>query len=394
MAREKNDQKAFLAAMLDLAELLNYSAPSAKRLALAYAELGDQEHAIQSLRDFVTMGESDDTLVIASQFSSLKSVPQFAQLLKQMELNKSPIKRAVTIAEFRDPGLLPEDIDYDEQSKSFLVTSVLEKKIIRIGTDGSQTDFTMSPDGWPMLAIKINSKTGLVWATEVALNEFTRVPSKDSGRSAVLCFRLEDGHLIRRIEGPTHSAFGDMALTLDGDVIVADNDGGGVYQVVRRSGKADALKRLDAGDFISPQTPAVHPDGRHVLVPDYARGVGVLDMATQQVHWIETSRQHTLQGIDGLYFRGHTMIAVQNGSSPERVVAFHLDAKSERVVSEEIIEQATPTLGDPTHGVIVGDSFFYLANSGWDALDEAGKLKPHSKLTVAHVMKAPIKGDL
>jgi hypothetical protein len=49
------------------------------------------------------------------------------------------------------------------------------------------------------------------------------------------------------------------------------------------------LERLDDGDFISPQTPAMHRDGKHVFVPDYARGIGVLEVATKQVRGFRCS---------------------------------------------------------------------------------------------------------
>lgn len=37
-------------------------------------------------------------------------------------------------------------------------------------------------------------------------------------------------------------------------------------------------------------------------------------------------------------------------------------------------------LGDPTHGGIAGDFFYYIANSGWDALDDHGNLKTGATL--------------
>jgi hypothetical protein len=148
--------------------------------------------------------------------------------------------------------------------------------------------------------------------------------------------------------------------------------------------------RIDAGDFISPQTPAVLADGQHILVPDYVRGLGILDLNTKQVDWIPMEGKHALSGIDGLYALGTTLIATQNGTSPERVVRFVLTAPGTRVLSESIIERATPTLGDPTHGVMVGDYFYYIANSGWDVLDEHGNLLEGKSLPVSSVMRAKI----
>ena len=58
------------------------------------------------------------------------------------------------------------------------------------------------------------------------------------------------------------------------------------------------------------------------------------------------------------------------------------------MLSESIIERATPTLGDPTHGVIVGNYFYYIANSGWDSLDEHGVVKNGKTLTAPRIMRA------
>jgi len=54
-------------------------------------------------------------------------------------------------------------------------------------------------------------------------------------------------------------------------------------------------------------------------------------------------RQVALNGIDGLYFDRGTLIAVENGTSPDRVVAFTADPSVTRIASETIIERSTGT---------------------------------------------------
>ena len=102
------------------------------------------------------------------------------------------------------------------------------------------------------------------------------------------------------------------------------------------------------------------------------------------------SKSHALSGVDGLYFDQGWLILGQNGASPERVVRLLLDPTLSNVLSEQIIERATPTLGDPTHGVIVGDTFYYIANSGWNQLDDHGVLLPGASLTPARIMRFPL----
>ena len=217
---------------------------------------------------------------------------------------------------------------------------------------------------------------------------FNFAPESDWGRSAVLCYDLRSGKLLQRIDGPHGGALGDMALMANGDVIVSDGEGGGVYRLLA---KGTVLERLDDGDFISPQTPAMHPDGKHIFVPDYARGIGVLEVATKQVRWLSMQQRFALNGIDGLYFDHGKLIAVQNGTSPERVVVFTLDATLTRIESEKIIERSSGTLGDPTHGVVIGNEFYYIANSGWDSIDDHGNMKPGAKPSVPRIMRAPFQ---
>jgi hypothetical protein len=87
---------------------------------------------------------------------------------------------------------------------------------------------------------------------------------------------------------------------------------------------------------------------------------------------------------------GNQFIAVQNGTNPERVVQFSTDSATTGIRAENLIERATPTLGDPTHGVIVGDTFYYIANSGWDALNADGSVKAGVTMTQALVMQWPL----
>jgi hypothetical protein len=51
---------------------------------------------------------------------------------------------------------------------------------------------------------------------------------------------------------------------------------------------------------------------------------------------------------------------------------------------------ATARLGDPTHGAVVGDSFYFIANSGWDSLDEHGAVKEGKILTAPSLMRAKL----
>jgi hypothetical protein len=382
-----NDWHSNLVSANKLKELLNEAPRSLLEVARADVLVGDQNAALHELEQFVRMGQSADLRATSADFSALLKNANFTRIQSGMEANRSSISLGSTAFLLSDSGLLAEDVDYDPRTKRFFITSVREKKIVSTETSGASTEFAKAPDDWPMLAVKVDPSRGVVWATEVAIRGFSAAPESDWGRSAVLCYDFKNGKLLRRIEGPRPSALGDMVLTGQGDVIVSDGDGGGVYRVLANGA---TMQRLDDGDFISPQTPAMHPDGKRIFVPDYVRGIGVLEIATKQVRWLSMGGRFALNGIDGLYFDRGRLIAVQNGTSPERVVAFTLDPSFTRIESETIIERSTGTLGDPTHGVVVGNDFYYIANSGWDAVDDHGNMKPGAKPSAPRIMRTQL----
>jgi hypothetical protein len=384
----QNDWQANLRYAQAQRELLNGAPGSQLEVARAELQLGETEAGLRDLAVFAAMGQSVDPAQIFPNITSLPDQQSLQQLKQTLEGNRREISRASTAFVLTDPALLAEDIDYDSQGQQFFISSVRLGKIVTADLHGALRDFAKAPDGWPVLALKIDVRRGRLWATEVALQDFAFAPKDDWGRSALVCYALKDGKLLRRIEGPKGSALGDILLTSRGEVIASDGAGGALYRLPTNG---LALERLDAGDFLSPQTAAVHPDGRHLFVPDYVRGVGVVDPASKHVDWLSMKGRFALNGIDGLYARGDTLVAVQNGTTPERVVVFRLNHSLSEIESETIIERGSQTLGDPTHGVIVGTTFYYLANSGWDVIDEQGQLKPGARLSPARVMKVDLR---
>jgi hypothetical protein len=67
------------------------------------------------------------------------------------------------------------------------------------------------------------------------------------------------------------------------------------------------------------------------------------------------------------------LIAIQNGTAPERIVSFNLSTPT-TVDGWDVLEANWPDLGDPTHGVVVGNEVYFIANSGWDRVDRTGTM--------------------
>lgn len=370
----RKDWPAYLRDARRLRRFVNDSAAGNLEVARAQLHLGRTAAAEASAKRALAMGVTNP--VLASPLFK----PIAAALAAAIAANSAERTNARQAFVLDDAGFLPEDIDFDTATKRLFLTSVRRDGIFVSSASGVLKPFASSPDHWPMLALKVDSRRRRLWATEVALSGFQSVPRKDWGKSAILEYDLDKGTLLARIDGPKHSALGDMVLTEDGEPIVTDGDGGGVYQFI----KGD-LHRLDHSDFISPQTPTQCPGSDTLFIPDYARGIAAMDPRTGRVKWFSSGGRHALAGIDGLYCRGQLLFAVQNGTSPQRVIVFHLDHTRTHITGETIVDKRIN--GDFTHGVFVGDAFLYIADSGWSGIDEHGVVKPGVRLDKARVMQ-------
>jgi hypothetical protein len=193
----------------------------------------------------------------------------------------------------------------------------------------------------------------------------------------ILCPEIQG---VARRPQPVKGLLGDMAISRAGHIYVSEGNYGAILRL--RPG-ARELERIDvAGEFASPQTPALSRDENTLYVPDYVRGIAALTLATGYVTWLRPADDIALSGIDGLYRYRDSFPVVQNGTTPVRIMRFSADLRK-----QQVLEANTPELGEPTHGTIVGDAFYLIANSGWDAYDEQGKKKPGSKPVESTVRK-------
>jgi sugar lactone lactonase YvrE len=346
-------------------------------LAASDAMLGDKQSALAGLRNLARMGLIYD-FAADTDFSSLSASNEFAAILKMLADNKKPVSHSSPAFTLGERDLIPEDIAFDPDTRRFFVSSVRQSKIITAdGHPFANTD-------WPVLALRIDSVRRLLWAATGWLPHCAHCNPADEDKSALLAFDLDSGALKQRVESPVKGLLGDMTISRSGDLYVSEGIHGAVLRL--RQG-AKELERLDRpGEFPSPQTPALSTDEKTLYVPDYVRGIAAMNLGTKEVFWMKPAATIALSGIDGLYLYRDSFLAVQNGTSPARIVRFSLDLHK-----QEVLEANTPGLGEPTHGTIVGDTFYFLANTGWDAYNDAGKKKPGSGPVESSVRQIALK---
>jgi hypothetical protein len=339
--------------------------------------LGDTTTVFEALEISAQMGMQKD-LLADTAYAALHDSPTFARIVDTIATRTAPRVVSRAFHRLRDADLLPEGIAWDARKRKWLIGSIHRRSILAIDARGSErAAFTGGPGaGWGVFALGIDPKRRLLWASTAATAEMEGGAGPDSGRAALVCFDLDRGTILRTLALPADSiahVLGDLAVAPDGTVYVTDSVGGGVYRA--RPG-GDALEiLLPSGSFVSPQTPVPLLDGTHLLVPDYARGIASLDLVSRAITWLGQPADLASVGIDGLYAWQGRLIAIQNGVEPHRVIELSLDPGAQTIVHWRVLEQGSPSLGEPNHGVIVGNVFTMIGNSGWERFGEDGRVK-------------------
>jgi sugar lactone lactonase YvrE len=363
--------------LLKLIDLLDGRADIVYNLASVEAVLGNKDAALQWLSVYSKSGLTFADPAADPDFATVKDTPEFAAIQERMIKAHQPISHSKPFAVLPEKDLISEDIAYDAATKRFFISSVRHHKILSLDAKGKFSEFVPDgqPDVWAILALHVDPKQRFLWATTAMMPESVGFTAAMDGHSALLKYSLDKGTLLKRYDLPndTKHALGDMTISSAGDVYVSDGYGA-VYWVDHRQDKLELL--IGKGTFRSPQTPALSRDEHKLYVPDYSRGISVVDLATKQWKLLEHPKELSLGGIDGLYLTGKTLIAVQNGTSPPRIIRMTLHDSLTRVIGWDTMEVNSPELGAPTHGVVVGDKFYFIANSGWDRMANDGSVKP------------------
>jgi hypothetical protein len=157
---------------------------------------------------------------------------------------------------------------------------------------------------------------------------------------------------------------GDVSAS-NGQVFVSDSQNGQVFRLLP-TGKALMIVNLP-GDGKSAQGTALAPGGKQLIVADYSRGVGVVDLASFKTTVLPRQDGKPLRGIDGMARCGPTFYGIYNGETPGFLVSFTRTASGIQLERP----RGDSTLADPTQVAFDGKRLLIVDNSGWATLEKS-----------------------
>lgn len=371
------------------------------RVASVEVHLGHNALALDWLRRYAEMGLNYD-VASDDDLKPLLAEPGWTKLAARMKDNTRAIQKAEQVCALPVADLMPEDIAFHRASGNFVVSSVRRHGLYHLSLPPGQekvcglAEIPLEDQArrWPVLAVSSDQRSDALWMSAAAMSGFHGFAKEDDGKSALLAVDAVTGKVLRRadLESAGPSVLGDMSVGPDGTAYITDSRGGGVYRLKPESAK---LEPIAAGLF-SPQTPVVTGDGKRLLVPEYPIGIAIIPLTGkndsagkndptasggEKITYLEHPDDIALTGLDGLLLSGDSLIGIQNGTTPERIIRYRLNHEQTKVLSAEVIEQSSGRLGEPTHATANGDWIYVIANVGWDKIDDSGDLKKGESFT-------------
>ncbi|MEQ9104266.1 MAG: hypothetical protein RIE53_06170 [Rhodothermales bacterium] len=336
---------------------------------------GDTLQAMTLLDVFAGMGMTRD-LAADPVFAGLLERDPFRRVSEALTRNAAPIGVVWTVAEGGSPDLVPEGVARDETGQRWFIGSVREGVILELAEDGIRT-----------LVEGLPSVMGMTWVEGRLYAAVTRGPnlaSETEWESGVVVVDPSSGEVVHHIripdaepvvdaDGTAPGAWpGDLVVAADGTVYVSDSLRNVIWRA--RPGMDVFEAAVSSPWFASLQGLTFLEDGQTLVVADYTAGLFRVDPEEGTATRMRVPYGQTLLGVDGLYRGGGGLVAVQNGTAPQRILHVRLSDDARDVVSITVLAANQPEFDEPTLGVVIDTSFVFVANSHWGHFTDGAQL--------------------
>ncbi|MEX2043750.1 MAG: hypothetical protein WD941_00255 [Opitutus sp.] len=371
VAEEQGDIPTFLSKIEEAAGLR----PDFPRLLmkLAAAQLANEQAgaALATLGRIAAMGvsmpvERDDA------FATLRGRPEFDAVLKKFAGNTRPQGSGEIAFALREVTGLIEGITWRESTGDFLFGDVNGRVVwIRDRNNSLRRLNVDSDELLGVFGLAVDTGQGALWAVMSAVPAMRGFSADQEGLAALAEIDLDSGEVRRTItltagaRMPGLPLLADVVVAPDGAVYATGSATGVVWRLPAGASALEPLAEDESLMTLSAMT--IVAGGSALLVADRMSGLFHVDIGSGAVRRLEEPADTTLVGIDGLVTAADgTILAIQNGTNPNRILRLQLDLGTFRISGVTILEAGHFTMAAPSLGCIgPGGDFYFVGNSGW-----------------------------
>ncbi|MBA3677785.1 MAG: hypothetical protein H0W74_10360 [Sphingosinicella sp.] len=373
-----------LADLRPLADQFPESAAVQLRLLTAAHKSGDKEVVRAQLRRLDLMGYAVSNASF-EQVAVHLTDSEVAELRARFEGYGRPVEASSNLSFVPIEGRLIEGVVRDAPTGRLFASSVVGRELWMFDKQWAPVP---GIDSGSLTGLAVDETRRLLWMASGAVRQ---TPLPGTAFRGLIAMSLKENKIVRRIEVPSPEMFpGDILAAPDGTIYASDSGTGAI--MVGRPGVTRLSVLLPAGHLRSPQGLVLSRNGKHLYVADYDNGIAIVDLASGHVSRLAAAKPMMLNGIDGLYAYGGGLIAIQNGTSPRRIVALQLDRAGTGISNLHVIEQNHHSWGEPTNGYVDqrAKALIYVSDAQWERFDKGGTVRGSERLRPTLIRKVKL----
>lgn len=263
---------------------------------------------------------------------------------------------------FSKTNLYPEGVEFDETSNSFLVTSLKEGMVGKVGTDGKYTPFIQDENLISAIGIRIDRTNNRIYVCSSDPGASVKTKPETQGKLAGLgVYELKTGKKIAYLDlgslTETGNFANDIALDDKGNVYVSNSFGPSIFKVTKDL-KAEVFLENERfkGEGFGLNGLVYDPSG-FLIVAKYNEGVFFKIPVSNPSQFTEIKLDSKIVGADGLLWGENGKLIVIANAGTNKV--FELSS-SDGWDSAKIESEVAAGEVFPTTGIKVGKNYFYL----------------------------------
>jgi sugar lactone lactonase YvrE len=322
------------------------------------------------------------------EFAPLKTHPGWPAYQERVAQVLQPVGDATVAHSVAATNYIPEGIAFDSEGQ-LLLGSIRYGRILRAAKGIELLSDSRTAGYWSVFGMRLDKSDGL-WFASAAVPQYILADDEEPSRSGLFRLNLATHKIDQRAELPVSEqsqVLGDLVIADDDTIYTTDSLTGVLYRYSISAKEFSVV--VDTGEFVSPQGLVLDSSGDFLFVADYVGGLYRVRLANGQVERLQSADSISTYGIDGLYRHGNELVAIQNGIRPHRVVTFGLSDNGLSITGSRTLARNLPEFDEPTLGTIVGDDFYFIANSHWNSFDRNNNLP--DGLSNPLILKVPLQ---
>ena len=349
-----------------------------RQLAIGYARTGQTSRAFNMMLTMQQQGLAEDWDAIP-ELEPLRQFPLYEYLRDLMREAANPFGSVRTVADIAPKWTMPEALAQDPASGRIFVGTVHDGLVLVRKPGAEDFEVFADPETVPGLqavfALHADAERGHLWVATGGASQYRGYRASDYGRTALIQLDLASGEKLGEFrvlpDGVPH-LLGAITQAADGTLYAADTLSPMIYRLVPGAERPEAF--IGQPKFTGLRGIALSEDGQKLYVSDYELGLYFFELGDEvRLYRLGAPETLNLGGIDGLYRWRNSLVVIQNGVTPQRVL--RLDLSEDGTVVEQIAALAVsqPEFDIPTWGTLAGDDLLFFGGSHWQHVDSRGR---------------------